>query len=86
MPSRRVQVVLASLAGVILVVIAIVYWIEPAHSLPSFFPGHVSTTDHEASTHHVKHGIAALVLALAAFAFAWFALGPKHDAPEADHA
>jgi len=80
MPSRRVQIILATLAGVVLIAIAIVYWVEPAHSLPSFFPGHVSATDSEASTHHVKHGIAALVLALAAFAFAWFALGPKKHA------
>ena len=84
MPSRRVQVIIATLAGVVFLAIAIVYWVEPAHSLPSFFPGHVSATDKEASTHHVKHGIAAFVLALAAFAFAWFASGPKAQAPAAE--
>jgi hypothetical protein len=85
MRSRRVQIALAALAGVILVAIAIVYLVQPAHDLPSFFPGHVSATDKEASTHHVKHGIAALVLALAAFALAWFALGPKHEQPNTEN-
>jgi uncharacterized membrane protein HdeD (DUF308 family) len=65
------------LLGIVLVVVAIIYFAEPAHSLPSFFPGHVSSTSSEASHHHTKHGIAALVVALACFAFAWFQTGPK---------
>ena len=63
--------------GVVLVIVAIVYFVEPAHSLPSFFPGHVSASSSEAGHHHTKHGIAALVVALACFAFAWFQSGPK---------
>ena len=39
--------------------VAIVYWVEPASSLPGFFPGHDAGSDH----HHVKHGIAALLVA-----------------------
>ncbi len=70
----------AVLLGVLLIVVAIVYFVEPAHSLPSFFPGHVSATSSEAGHHHTKHGIAALVVALAAFAFAWFQTGPKAQA------
>jgi CBS-domain-containing membrane protein len=65
------------LLGILLIVIAIIYFVEPAHSLPSFFPGHVSATNAEAKHHHTKHGIAALVVALAAFAFVWFQTGPK---------
>jgi uncharacterized membrane protein HdeD (DUF308 family) len=65
------------LLGVLLLVVAVVYFVQPAHSLPSFFPGHVSATDAEATHHHTKHGIAALVVALACFAFAWFQTGPK---------
>jgi uncharacterized membrane protein HdeD (DUF308 family) len=67
----------AVVLGVLLIVIAIVYFVEPAHSLPSFFPGHVSATSSEAGHHHTKHGIAAVVVALACFAFAWFQGGPK---------
>lgn len=67
----------AIVLGVVLIVVAIVYFVEPQHSLPSFFPGHSSASDPEASHHHTKHGIAALVVALACFAFAWFQTGPK---------
>ena len=55
---------LLAVAGVVLIVIAIVYFAEPAKSLPSFFPGHDAT----ATRHHTKHGIAALLVGLAAFA------------------
>jgi uncharacterized membrane protein HdeD (DUF308 family) len=65
------------LLGVLLLVVAVIYFVQPAHSLPSFFPGHVSASDAEATHHHTKHGIAALVVALACFAFAWFQTGPK---------
>jgi Na+/H+ antiporter NhaD/arsenite permease-like protein len=63
--------------GVVLLVVAVIYFIEPEHSLPSFFPGHTSAASAEANHHHTKHGIAALVVALACFAFAWFQTGPK---------
>jgi len=75
--NLRKLIVPAVLLGVVLIVVAVIYFIEPAHSLPSFFPGHVSATNAEANHHHTKHGIAALVLALACFAFAWFQTGPK---------
>jgi hypothetical protein len=58
-------------------VVAVVYFVSPEHSLPSFFPGHASATSAEANHHHTKHGIAAVVVALACFAFAWFQTGPK---------
>jgi uncharacterized membrane protein HdeD (DUF308 family) len=67
----------AAVLGVVLVVVAVIYFAEPAHSLPSFFPGHVSASAAEAPHHHTKHGIAALVVALALFAFAWFQTGPR---------
>jgi hypothetical protein len=64
------------LAGLLLLVIGAVYAVEPAASLPAFFPGHVGATDPEHAHHHVKHAIAAIAVALAAFAYAWFATGP----------
>jgi hypothetical protein len=67
-------VALAALLGVALIVIAIVYWAEPASSLPSFFPGHQAGSAH----HHVKHGIAAFFVGLAALVFAWFQTGKKN--------
>jgi hypothetical protein len=77
MGNLRKLVIPAVVLGVLLLAVAVVYFVEPAHSLPSFFPGHVSAGDAEASHHHTKHGIAALVVALACFAFAWFQTGPK---------
>jgi uncharacterized membrane protein HdeD (DUF308 family) len=78
--TLRKLIIPAVVLGVVLVIVAIVYFVEPAHSLPSFFPGHVSASSSEASHHHTKHGIAALVVALACFAFAWFQSGPKTSA------
>jgi uncharacterized membrane protein HdeD (DUF308 family) len=75
--TLRKLVLPAVVLGVVLVIVAIVYFAESAHSLPSFFPGHVSASNSEATHHHTKHGIAALVVALACFAFAWFQSGPK---------
>jgi Na+/H+ antiporter NhaD/arsenite permease-like protein len=75
--TLRRLVIPAVVLGVLLIVVAIVYFAEPAKSLPAFFPGHVSASSSEANHHHSKHGIAALVVALACFAFAWFQTGPK---------
>lgn len=75
--NLRKLVVPAVIVGVVLVVVAVVYFLTPEHSLPSFFPGHTSATSAEANHHHTKHGLAALVVALACFAFAWFQTGPK---------
>ena len=70
---RKYLVPLAVILGVALIVIGIVYFAEPARSLPSFFPGHEAGSSH----HHAKHGIAAVLVGLACFAFAWFNTGPK---------
>ncbi|HEV7461716.1 MAG TPA: hypothetical protein VGN78_14350 [Solirubrobacteraceae bacterium] len=73
MTRSRGLIIAAIIAGIVLIVIAIVYFAEPAKSLPSFFPGH----DVHSSTTHVKHGIAALLLGLGCFVLAWFATGPR---------
>ena len=73
MKNTRILVGAATALGLGLLVVAIIYFIEPATSLPSFMPGHEAGSSH----HHVKHGIAALVVALGAFAFAWFQSGPR---------
>jgi hypothetical protein len=74
---RKIVIPAVVLLGVLLIVVAVIYFVQPEHSLPSFFPGHASATSAEANHHHTKHGIAALVVAIACFAFAWFATGPK---------
>jgi hypothetical protein len=79
MRNDRLLTALAVVIGIVLIVIAVVYWAEPAKSLPSFFPGHTAGSNH----HHTKHGIAAFLLGLACLAFAWFRSGPKRTATPA---
>ena len=76
MSNQKLLTTLALVLGVALVAVAVVYWAEPARSLPSFFPGHEAGSSH----HHAKHGIAAFFVGLACFAFAWFNTGPKKRA------
>jgi hypothetical protein len=72
MTKNRALIWPAVALGIVLLVIAVIYLAEPAKSLPSFFPGHAAGSTH----HHVKHAIAAFVVALGAFVFAWFQTGP----------
>jgi hypothetical protein len=73
MTKNRSLILPAVVVGIVLLVIAVIYWVDSAGSLPSFFPGHSAGSSH----HHVKHGIAAFVLALGCFVFAWFQTGPS---------
>jgi hypothetical protein len=74
MSTRHPAVIaLAVILGVALIVLAVVYWGEPARSLPGWLPGHEAGSGH----HHVKHGIAALLLGVALLIFAWFQTGGK---------
>jgi hypothetical protein len=73
MTKNRKLIPWAIAAGIVLLVIAAIYWAEPAGSLPSFFPGHDAGSSH----HHFKHGLLAFILALGCFVFAWFQTGPS---------
>lgn len=77
--NSRPVVLVATLIGLALIVVAFVYWAEPAKSLPSWIPGHQAGSGH----HHVKHGIASLLVGLALLAFAWFQSGPRRTRPAA---
>lgn len=61
----------AVVAGFVLLALAVLYWVEPASSLPTFIPGHEAGSSH----HHIKHGIAALFVGLALLVFGWFQTG-----------
>jgi hypothetical protein len=75
--TKRPQLIWpAVILGVIFCVIAGIYFIEDAGSLPSFFPGHEAGSTHV----HFKHGLAAAVVGLGCFVFAWFQGGG--DRPE----
>jgi hypothetical protein len=79
MANTQKLIIPAVVIGVLLLVVSVIYFIEPAKSLPSFFPGYGAGSTH----HHTKHGVAALVVALGCFAFAWFQSGPKAKAKAA---
>ena len=74
MAKNRALIAPAVVLGLLLLVVAVLYWVNTADALPSFFPGHEAGSSH----HHFKHGIAAFVLALGCFVFAWFRSGPRH--------
>ena len=69
--KRTELIVPAIVLGLVLVAIGVIYAIEPAKSLPSFFPGHTGGSTH----HHVKHALLAVILGLGCFVFAWFQSG-----------
>jgi len=59
----------AIVLGIVCAVIALVYWLVPAGSLPAFFPGFEAG----ATRIRLKHGIAAAVVAIILFGWAWYA-------------
>jgi hypothetical protein len=77
MPRNRLLIFICVVVGILLIALAVLYWAEPAKSLPSFMPGHQAGS----STVHVKHGIAAFLLGVGAFVLAWFSSGPRRPRP-----
>jgi hypothetical protein len=70
--TKRPQLIIPAIVlGVIFLAIAVIYWTQDAGSLPSFFPGHESGSTHI----HFKHGLAAAIVGLGCFVFAWFQTG-----------
>ena len=76
--NKKTIAILAAIIGVIFVIIAIVYFVTPAKSLPFFLPGYQAGL---AKT-HFRHGIGSLLLGLALFAYAWFQTGKKINKSE----
>jgi hypothetical protein len=57
-----------SLLGVVLLVIAAVYFLLPADQLPGFMPGHEAGVTHV----HTKHGIVAAVVGVVLLVAGWW--------------
>ena len=76
MTKRRELIVPAVIVGILLLALAVLYFVDSADALPAFIPGHEAGSSH----HHVKHGIAAAILAIGAFVLAWFQSGPERTA------
>ncbi len=71
--NRTLISTLVVVIGVLLLVVAVIYWVSPAGSLPHFFPGFLAGSAQK----HYKHGLASFIVALALFAYAWFQTGKK---------
>ena len=74
--GERLLVIAAGIGALVLIALAVVYWVEPSGSLPSFFPGYQAGSTHV----HFKHGLACLLLGLVLGVYVWFRTGPKRPA------
>jgi hypothetical protein len=54
-----------TLLGVVLLVVAAVYFLVPADQLPSFFPGYEAGVAHVHAKHGIVSGVVGLVLIVA---------------------
>jgi uncharacterized protein YggT (Ycf19 family) len=73
-------IIIAAIAGIVLIALGIYYWVEPAHALVSWLPGHEAGSNH----HHIKHGIASFLLGVALLVFAWFQSAPTRPRSTAE--
>ncbi len=67
--------IVAAVVGLLFVIAAVLYFTQPAGSLPGFLPGHEAGS----LLRHTKHGILALALGVVCFVAAWFLSGPKQQ-------
>ena len=78
---KKPVTVIFSILAVIFLALSVYYWTTKAGSLPHFFPGYEKGSAHV----HLKHGLAALVLAVGCAIVAWFGMGKKSKpAPKAN--
>ena len=65
---KKILMILFVVLALIFLAIAIFYWVTPADKLPHHFPGYLATS----SKVHLKHGLAALIVAVGFGILAWF--------------
>lgn len=63
----RPMPLIAGILGVLFVALAVVYWLTPAESLPSFLPGFKAGD----AAIHVKHALGSLVIGIVLLVLAW---------------
>ncbi len=61
MPAQRFLVLVLTVLGILGVIAAVIYFAEPAKSLPSILPGHIAGS----TVHRTHRGIAALIVGVA---------------------
>ena len=66
--GRRVGALILAIVGVLLLILALIYVVTPAGSLPSFIPGHIQGS----TGHHPLRAGVALVVGLVLLGGAWW--------------
>ena len=72
--ARVVTAVILAVIAIALVIVGVIYFIEPSKSLPSIMPGHLAATAADSGKNHPVKGAGCLVLGVIFFGAAWFAL------------
>jgi amino acid permease len=77
--GRTILAVILGVVALVFIVVAVIYLVEPAKSLPSFIPGHIAGS----SGHHPLKATGCIVVGVVFAVGAWFALAfkPKPQAP-----
>ena len=81
--GRTILAVISGVIALLFVVVAVIYLVEPAKSLPSFIPGHIAGS----AGHHPLRAVGSLVVGIVFAIGAWFALAykPKPQATTQDN-
>jgi hypothetical protein len=72
---KKFLTVLAVILGLVFLYVGYIYASHVGSALPGYFPGYSAGYNHI----HTKHSIAAFLLGIACFIFAWFNSGPKQS-------
>ncbi len=75
-PARNAPLAITAaliILGIVLAAAGVLYLTQTAAHLPSLLPGHQAGSAH----HHIKHALAAFVLALVAWIGAWLTTGKR---------
>ena len=80
--GRTILAVILGIIALLFIVVAIIYIVTPASSLPSFIPGHIAGS----TGHHPLKATGSFVVGIVFAVGAWFALAykPKPQAPAAN--
>lgn len=84
--GKTIIAVVLGIIAVLLIVMAVIYFIEPAHSLPAFM-GQISSPPKRADATRPLRGVGALVIAVILLVGAWFTLRggkPKAESPASE--
>jgi len=65
---KKVLMILFVVLAAVFLGLAVYYWLTPADKLPHFFAGYIAG----ATKTHLKHGLAALIIAVGFGLLAWF--------------